>query len=40
MELNERYLINISYWQRLGWLNKITDPWHIPPGTPLRIPIE
>jgi len=38
--LTERYLIDMSYWQRFRQLNKIADPLHIPPGTKLRAPIS
>lgn len=38
--LAERYLINTGYWSRLQALNHIQDPWHIPPGTLLRIPVH
>ncbi|MGD0961717.1 MAG: FecR domain-containing protein [Methylomonas sp.] len=37
--LTEKYLLNMSYVGRLGELNKIADPLHIPPGTVLRIPV-
>ncbi len=32
------YLVDISYVKHLQALNKIADPWHIPPGTKLTIP--
>lgn len=32
------YLIDMSYVKRVQKLNKIADPWHIPPGTKIRIP--
>lgn len=38
--LSERYLIHINDWSRLQALNHIRDPWHIPPGTQLRIPVS
>lgn len=38
--LTERYLIDMSYWQRFRQLNKITDPLHIPPGTKLHAPVS
>ena len=34
------YLIDISYVERVQKLNNIADPWHIPPGTKIRIPSE
>lgn len=36
--LAEEYLIDQSYWQRLQTLNRVEDPFRIPPGTQLRIP--
>jgi hypothetical protein len=33
-------LVNMSYWQRLGQINQINDPYHIPPGTKLRVPVS
>jgi len=36
--LAEEYLIDLSYWQKLQTLNRVEDPFHIPPGTRLRIP--
>ena len=38
-DLAEEYLINRSYWQRLQALNAVEDPYHIPPGTRLRVPV-
>ena len=34
------YLIDISYVKRVQKLNSIADPWHILPGTKIRIPTE
>ena len=34
------YLIDISYVEQVQKLNKIADPWHILPGTEIRIPSE
>ena len=39
-DLADEYLIDISYWQRLRKLNKIDDPFHIPPGTQIRMPVS
>jgi len=36
--LTEKYLLNMSYVQRVQKLNHIADPYHVPPGTKLRIP--
>ena len=38
--LTEEYLIDMSYWPRLQRLNKVADPWHIPPGTKLKVPVN
>ena len=38
--LTEEYLIDMSYWSGLRQLNKIVDPYHIPPGTKLRVPVN
>ncbi|MFO1351173.1 MAG: FecR domain-containing protein [Gammaproteobacteria bacterium] len=37
--LSEEYLINVSYTSRLQALNRVQDPYQIPPGTKLRFPI-
>ncbi len=34
------YLIDISYVKQVQTLNNIADPWHILPGTKIRIPSE
>jgi hypothetical protein len=39
-DLADRHLIQPSYAQRLQALNGIADPYHIPPGTRLRIPVR
>ena len=36
----ERHLVNVKYVSRLQQLNHIHDPYHIPPGKIIRIPIE
>ncbi len=38
--LTTDYLIDISYVKQVQKLNKIADPWHILPGTTIRIPSE
>ena len=38
--ITERYLSGMHYWKRLQALNSIQDPYHIPPGTVLNIPIK
>lgn len=38
-DLAERYLISVAYTERLQALNSIADPYHLPPGTRLRIPV-
>jgi LysM repeat protein len=38
--LTEEYLIDMSYWSGLRQLNKIADPYHIPPGSKLRVPVK
>lgn len=37
-DLADRYLISVSYTERLQALNSIADPYRIPPGSRLRIP--
>lgn len=37
--LSARYLTAIVYWRKLQAINRIADPWHIPPGTRLHIPV-
>lgn len=39
-DLAARYLIDVSYTPRLQTLNRIADPYHIPPGTRLRMPLQ
>jgi len=39
-DLSRRYMKASVPWQKLQDYNQITDPYHIPPGTTLRIPIE
>jgi hypothetical protein len=39
-DLSERHLLNVSYWPRLQEYNDISDPWLMPPGLRLRIPIR
>ena len=34
------YLVDLSYVERVRKLNNIADPWHILPGTQIRIPNE
>lgn len=34
------YLIDISYVKKIQKINNIADPWHILPGTQIRIPAE
>ena len=36
--LTEQYLLDISYVKKLQELNQVKDPWHIPPGSKLKIP--
>ncbi len=38
-DLSRRYMKADIPWQRLQDYNKVADPYHIPPGTTLRIPI-
>lgn len=37
--LTEKYLPHMGYVHRLQALNKITDPYHLPPGSTLHIPL-
>ena len=37
--LSNRYLKPSIPWQRLQTYNKVTDPYHLPPGSRLRIPV-
>jgi len=37
--LAKKYLPHTGYVQRLQALNRITDPYHLPPGSTLRIPL-
>lgn len=39
-DLAKEYLIDISHWHQLQQLNNIADPYHIPPGTKLKVPIR
>jgi hypothetical protein len=39
-DLSERHLLNVSYWRRLQAYNDVSDPWQMPPGQRLRIPIR
>ncbi|PPD05070.1 MAG: hypothetical protein CTY29_02835 [Methylobacter sp.] len=39
-DLAREYLIDIAHWHQLQQLNNIADPYHIPPGTKLRVPIR
>ena len=39
-DLSERHLLDVSYWQRLQAYNDVSDPWRMPPGLRLRIPIR
>ncbi len=38
--LSQKHLKSIRYWKQLVELNNIEDPHSIPPGTPIRFPIE
>jgi len=38
-DLTETHLTSMRYWPRLQQLNAVKDPWKLPPGTRLRIPI-
>ena len=38
-DLTERHLISINYVPRLQQLNEIVNPYRIPPGTEIRIPL-
>jgi hypothetical protein len=38
-KLSEEYLVHVRYWRKLQALNKVGDPYHLPPGTTLRIPL-
>lgn len=38
-DLSGRYLKPDVPWQKLQDYNKVTDPYHLPPGTTLRVPI-
>jgi hypothetical protein len=38
-DLSEAYLLDVSYWSRLQALNSVADPYHLPPGSRLRVPI-
>lgn len=38
-DLTGRYLKPDVPWQKLQDYNKVTDPYHLPPGTTLRVPI-
>ncbi len=39
-DLSERHLVSVNYWQRLQRLNDVVDPYRLPPGSHLRIPIQ
>jgi hypothetical protein len=39
-DLSGRYLRPDVPWQKLQDYNKVTDPYHLPPGMMLRVPIE
>jgi len=38
-DLSETYLRSVAYWNRLQKLNDVSDPYHLPPGKRLRVPI-
>ena len=39
-DLSERHLVSVNYWPRLQRLNGVVDPYRLPPGSRLRIPIR
>ena len=39
-DLSERHLVRVNYWQQLQLLNDVADPYRLPPGSRLRIPIR
>ena len=39
-DLTEKHLTHIRYWKKLQELNAIEDPWHMLPGTRLKIPLR
>jgi len=39
-DLAAEFTKRVTYWRRLQWLNKVSRPRHIPPGTQLRFPVE
>lgn len=39
-DISEKYLIDISYANQIQKLNNISDPWHMLPGSEIRIPSE
>jgi hypothetical protein len=39
-DLSERHLLNVFYWRRLQAYNDVSDPWRMPPGLRLRIPVR
>ena len=38
--ISENYLKSVNYWKKLQRLNNVSDPYHIPPGTSLKIPVK
>lgn len=39
-DIAARHLNLQAYWRKLQILNHVDDPFHIPPGTPLQIPVN
>lgn len=38
--LADQYLIDVSYWRELQKINHVSDPWNLPPGDTLKIPVR